>query len=123
MREEKVLNIQLYALVISVATTIASLSLTYNQKLEQQNKDTIFSPQKTLKITKLNRIIILAVTLTFLYVNFQLYQISKEEGEDLTPYKLQIISSILVTIAGIITLYVILKSERETVSDVENPIV
>ena len=123
MKEEKVIDIQLYTIVISIVTTIVSLLLTYNQKLEQQNKKTLFSPKNTLKITKINRIIILIVSIIFLYVNYQLYEISKKEGENLTPYKLQILSSILVTIAGIITLYVILSSERETVADVENPIV
>jgi uncharacterized membrane protein YbhN (UPF0104 family) len=123
MNEGKVIDIQLYAVGISVITTIISLLLTYNQKLEKQNKKTLFTPKQTLKITKINRITILIVTLTFLYVNYRLYQISKKEGENLTPYKLQITSSILVTIAGIITLYVILQSEKETVADVENPIV
>ena len=123
MKEEKVIDIQINALVVSLVTTVISLLLTYNQKLEQENKKTLFSPKKTLKITKINRIVILAVTITFLYVNYELYQISKKEGENLTPYKLQILSSILVTIAGIITLYVILNSDKETVSDVENPIV
>ena len=123
MSEEKVIDIQLYAVIFSIATAIISAFLTYNQKLEQQNKKTLFTPKETLKITKINRIIILAISLTFLYVNYRLYQISKKEGENLTPYKLQITSSILVTIAGIITLYVILSSERETVADVENPIV
>ena len=123
MKEEKVIDVQIIALGVSLVTTVISLLLTYNQKLEQENKKTLFSPKKTLKITKINRIVILAVTITFLYVNYELYQISKKEGENLTPYKLQILSSILVTIAGIITLYVILNSDKESVSDVENPIV
>ena len=123
MKEEKVIDIQLYAVAVSVITTIISLLLTYNQKLEKQNKKTIFTPKQTLKITKINRITILIVTITFLYVNYMLYKISKKEGENLTPYKLQITSSILVVIAGLITLYVILQSGKETVADVENPIV
>ena len=123
MSEEKTINIQLTALVISLLTAIISIILTYNQKLELQNKKTIFNPKTTLKVTKINRIVILAVTLTFLYVNYQLYQTSKKEKEDLKPYKLQIFSSILVTIASIVTLYVILSSSKESVADVENPIV
>lgn len=123
MKEEKTIDIQLIAVSISVITTIISVLLTYNQKLELQNKKTLFSPKSTLKITKVNRIVILIITLTFLYVNLKLYKISKKEGEDLTPYKLQIFSSILVSVASIITLYVILSSSKESVSDVENPIV
>ena len=123
MKEEKTIDIQLIAVSISVITTIISVLLTYNQKLELHNKKTLFGPKSTLKIAKINRIVILIITLTFLYVNLELYKISKKEGEDLTPYKLQIFSSILVSIASIITLYVILSSSKESVSDVENPIV
>ena len=57
------------------------------------------------------------------YCSPTLFDKEPKEGENLTPYKLQILSSALVTIAGIITLYVILSSEKETVADVENPIV
>ena len=35
-------------------------------------------------------------------INFVLYNISKEEGEDLKPYNLQIISSLFIIISGII---------------------
>ena len=80
MNEEKVIDIQLYALIVSLLTTVISILLTYNQKLEKENKDTLFSPKKTLKITKINRIAILVITITFLYVNYRLYQISKKEG-------------------------------------------
>lgn len=123
MDEEQAIDTQIYALIISLITVLVSLALTYNQKLEFQNKDTLFSPKTTLLITKGNRITTLIVSLIFLYVNIELYKISKKEGEDLEPYILQIISSILVVISSVITLYVILNSDKETVSDIENPIV
>lgn len=123
MDEEQAIDTQIYALIISLITVLVSLALTYNQKLEFQNKDTLFSPKTTLLITKGNRITTLIISLIFLYVNIELYKISKKEGEDLEPYILQIISSILVVISSIITLYVILNSNKETVSDIENPIV
>ena len=59
----------------------------------------------------------------FLFVNYKLYKISENEGEDLKSYKLQIVASLLATISGLIALYVVSLSTTETLSDVENPIV
>lgn len=121
--ESEAINIQLIALVITVITAIISIIITYNQKLEIEEKDTLFTPKESLKITLFNRKLILILAFVFLYVNFVLLKISKEEGEDLKPYNLQIIASILIIVSGIITLYVVSLSTTENVSDVENPIV
>ena len=121
--ENNVITLQLYILVISLVTTIVSMFLTYNQKLEIQNKKTLFTPKKTLKITKTNRIVILITSIAFLYINYSLYKISKENGEKLKPYKLQILASILTVISTLIVLYVVLQSTKETVADVENPLI
>ena len=121
--ERDAINIQLIALVATVITAIISIIITYNQKLEIEGKDTLFTPKDSLKITLFNRKLILILSFIFLYVNFVLLKISKEEGEDLKPYNLQIIASILIIVSGIIALYVVSLSTTENVSDVENPIV
>ena len=121
--ERDAINIQLIALVATVITAIISIIITYNQKLEIEGKDTLFTPKDSLKIALFNRKLILILSFVFLYVNFVLLKISKEEGEDLKPYNLQIIASILIIVSGIIALYVVSLSTTENVSDVENPIV
>ncbi|MBQ9071640.1 MAG: hypothetical protein IJY25_00585 [Bacilli bacterium] len=121
--EVNAINIQLIALVATVITAIISIIITYNQKLEIEEKDTLFTPKDSLKITLFNRKLILILSFVFLYVNFILLKISKEEGEDLKPYNLQIIASILIIASGLIALYVVSLSTTENVSDVENPIV
>lgn len=122
-QEEDYINIQIYALFFTFISIIISLLLTYNQKLEIQNKKTLFNSKDTLKITKANRTLILLLGLVFLYVNYKLYQISKKEGENLKPYILQIFSSILTVITALITLYVVTLSTKGDVSDIENPII
>ena len=67
--------------------------------------------------------LIAILSFVFLYVNIKLYNISKEEGEDLKPYTLQITASILTSIATLIALYVVSLSNTETVADVENPVI
>ena len=121
--EIKAIDIQLYAITFLIISGIISFLITYNQKLNLEKKKTIFNSKDSLKITKFNRILSLIIALVFLGVNIKLYDISKEEGEDLKSYILQIIASILVVISGIIALYVVTLSETENISDVENPLV
>lgn len=117
------INIQLVALVFTLITAIISIIITYNQKLELEEKETLFTPKDSLKITLFNRKLILLISLVFLYVNFKLFNISKDEGENLKPYKLQIIASIFIIVSGLIALYVVSLSSTENVADVENPVV
>ena len=121
-KEENYINIQIYALVFSLIGIIISLLLTYNQKLEIQDRDTLFDSKTTFKIAKGNRILFLIIGIVFLYVNYKLYEISKKEGEDLKPYILQIFASILTIAAAIVTFYVVTLSNKGDVSDIENPI-
>ena len=122
-REINTVNIQFYALIITLITTIISIIITYNQKRELKGKDPIYSGKEIYKLTLYNRIVILILAFVFLYVNYSLYDISKEQGEDLKPYKLQLLASLLVIASGLITLYVVSLSNTETIADVENPIV
>ena len=121
--ELSAINIQLYTLVIVLTSTIISIITTYNQKLELENKETLFNSKESLKITLFNRKLIVVIALIFFYVNVKLYNISKEEGEDLKPYNLQIIASIFTIISGLIALYVVSLSNTENVGDVENPVI
>lgn len=121
--EIKIIDIQLIAILFTIVSSIISLFLTINQKLELKNLKTLFTTKQTFKITKFNRTLILILGLIFLYVNYRLYQISKEQKEDLKPYELQISASILTVIAALIALYVVSLSTKENVADIENPIV
>lgn len=121
--ETKAINTQLIALVFTLVTAVISILITYNQKLELEEKKTLFSSKETLKLTLFNRKLILIISIVFLYVNYVLYKISKEEDEDLKPYKLQMLASLFVIISGAIALYVVSLSNTENIADVENPVI
>lgn len=121
--EIEAINIQLYALIIVLVSTFISIIITYNQKLNLEKKKTIFNSKESFDITLFNRILIVVLSFVFLYVNIKLYNLSKEEGEDLKSYILQIIASILAIISGLIALYVVGLSETENIVDVENPVI
>jgi len=121
--EINTITIQLIALFFTLITAIISIIITYNQKLELEGKEPLFTPKDSLKITLFNRKLILIISFVFLYVNYELIKIIKEEKEDLKPYILQLLASLFIIISGIIALYVVSLSNTENVADVENPII
>lgn len=115
---------QIIVSAISVIEIIISIILLYNEKLDLKGEKTLFSAEETQKISVFNRSFILITAIIFLIINYVLYNISKEQGENLKPYKLQIIASYLTIIAAIITLYIVINPTNEgEVVDVENPII
>lgn len=123
-KEIATIYIQIFVSIISIFAVIISILLLYNEKLEIKGEKTLFNPKQTQKISVFNRNVLLGVAITFLLINFQLYSISKKQGENLKPYKLQIAASSLTVIAALITLYVVLNpTNLGQVADVENPII
>lgn len=115
---------QIIVSAISIIEIIVSILLLYNEKLEIKGEKTLFNAEQTQKISVFNRTFILVTAIIFLIINYALYKISKEQGENLKPYELQIVASYLTIIAAIITLYIVLNPTNEgQVVDVENPII
>lgn len=122
--ETTAIDIQIIASLVSIITIIISISLLYNQKLDINEEKTLFTAKETQKISEFNRDILLVIAVVFLFVNIWLYNISKEENEDLSTYKLQIVASILTVIAALIALYIVRNpTDRGEIIDVENPII
>ncbi len=122
--EINAINIQLWTLVVALVSAVISIVITYNQKLDLENKDTPLDSKQLYNLTLFNRILVLVLSFIFLYVNYKLYVIYKnKENEDLKAYILQIVASVLVIVSGIIALYVVGLSETENIVDVENPII
>lgn len=115
---------QIIVSAISIIEIIVSILLLYNEKLEIKGEKTLFNAEQTQKISVFNRTFILVTAIIFLIINYALYKISKEQGENLKPYELQIVASYLTIIAAIIALYIVLNPTNEgQVVDVENPII
>ena len=122
-KEITAITIQIIASSLSIGTIIISIILLYNHQLELDGKEPFLDPNSAQKLTTFNRLVTLAILISFLLINYFLYYISKKEGENLTTYKLQIIASYLSVGAALIALYVVLKEPGgENVADVENPI-
>ena len=123
-KESLLISIQIISSIVSIGTVIISIILLYNEQLEINNEEPFLDAEAAQKLTTFNRILILIIFIVFLVINYILYDISKEEGEDLKPYKLQIIASYFSLFAASIALYVVLlQRSGEQVVDVENPII
>ena len=123
-KESMAITIQIIGSIISIGTVLISILLLYNQQLEINGKEPLLTPNNTQKLSTFNRSLIVIILFVFLIINYILYNISKEEGEDLKVYKLQIIASYLSVISALIALYVVIKNpDGEQITDIENPIV
>lgn len=122
-KESIAITVQIITSIVSIATVIISIILLYNHQLELNDKEPFLSPDEAQKITTFNRFLVVFVLIIFLIINYFLYYISKEEGENLKAYKLQIAASYLSVAAALIGLYVVLKNPNgENIADIENPI-
>lgn len=122
-KESIAITIQIITSIVSIGTIIISIILLYNHKLEIEGREPFLDAKQAQKLSTLNRQIALITLIIFLIINYVLYKISEEQGEDLTPYTLQIIASLLTVAAGIIGLYVVIRDTYgNELVNVENPI-
>ena len=122
-KESQAITVQIIVSLVSILTVLVSIVLLYNHQLELENKETFLTPDEAQKLTTFNRVLVVIVLVIFLIINYLLYYISKEEGEDLKPYRLQIVASYLTVVAALIGLYVVLKQPGgDNIADIENPI-
>lgn len=120
MNEKKLLEQQMITTVIYLLTLFVSLSLTYNDILNLDNKH-IYNDELAEKIGITNRTIVLILTLSYLYINYQNREIAKTKKKDLNFSNLQLTASSLSTIAAIIVLYVVISSGKYTIISAGNP--
>ncbi|MFV0249689.1 MAG: hypothetical protein ACK5HP_01435 [Bacilli bacterium] len=120
--EEQLFDLQMTLTVIFIITVLVSLSLTYNEKLVLKKECPIYSPETFNKIAITNRVVVLCLTLLYLYINYENKQVAVYKNEDTTPFNLQLASGGLTTLAAIITLYVVITySDYNLVPISENP--
>lgn len=123
MNEEiKSLDIQMIATIGYILSLLISLFLTYNSKTELLTKKPIISSKNSYYVSILNRIIVLFLSLVFLYINFEDKNRAQKKGEDVTFLNLQITASDLSVLAAIIVLSVVVESgQYSIITSVENP--
>ena len=123
-KEVKLLDIQLIATILYIVSLIISISLTINDKQITKKKKSIFTNNQAKNLAIFNRIFIVGLTLTFLYISYQNRDIAKKEKKKIWPFDLQMYASELSLLATIIVLYVVIETSGEQysiISGIENP--
>lgn len=107
------LNIQLLATIGFIVALLLSYLLSYDKKLSLENKKRLFKPTEAQNLALLQTLLLLVVSLTFLYLNYNQYKLSKlNNSNDQTDFLLQIETSIFAIISAIIGLYIIIKNRN-----------
>lgn len=119
-KEKKLLEQQMITTIMYLLTLFVSLSLTYNDILNLDDKY-IYNDELAEKIGITNKTIVLVLSLSYLYINYQNRKIAKSKKKDLKFSNLQLTASSLSTIAAIIVLYVVISSGKYTVISAGNP--
>ena len=116
-KEINLLNIQMWTTIIYIGSLFISISLTYNDKQSLLGKKSLYSDNQSQKISIGNRWLVLFLTFSYLFVNYKNINLAKEKSQKLWPSELS-------TLAAIIVLYVVIKTEGEQysiISGIENP--
>lgn len=115
----EIINGQMIASALFIVSIAIAILLLYNNKLDLERKETILTPKEAENLALLNKIFAILLLSYFLYVSIQEYQ--KQPNDD--AY-LQMIASLLVVIAALITGYVLLKNydiNKEPEITIDNP--
>lgn len=113
----KYLNIQLLANIGFIIALMLSFFLTLDKKLSLEHKKRLFSNELAQKLVILQSLLVFIVSITYLYINYNQYKISKKEHEkDEETFLLQIETSIFAIISSIIGLYIVYKSVNKNLS-------
>lgn len=122
-REIELLNLDITTAVFFIITILVSIFLTTEAKKRLEKKITVFTKKDDQYIALFNRIIVVLIVLVILYDNYELFLLAKEQGKDLKPFILQLVSSTLGIITALIILYVVLYTwDTDSVANEENPV-
>lgn len=111
--EVKLLDLQIITTVIFIASLILSIYLTYNDKLKLLEEEAIFDDELSNKLAIFNRILVVILSLSYLYISNRNIDIANEKGQSVYPFKLQLVGSELSTLATIVVLYAVLLTSGE----------
>ena len=119
MKEEeiKLIDLQMYTLIFSLISILISIALTYNEKLNLEGKEPFIDSEDNYNATLFNRILILLIAISFLFLNYKSYKIAKTKEENVSNYQLQVFVAIISTVAATISLYVVSRSKQSFDAD------
>lgn len=107
------LDLQLVATLGFIFALILSFLLSYDKKLSLENKRRLFTKKQAQDLSLLQTLLLLIVSLTFLFLNYNQYKLAKfSNSNDQNDLLLQIETSIFAIISAIIGIYIVIKNRN-----------
>lgn len=119
--EAEILDIQLITTLLFIIALVVSIFLNLNQKYKLLYNEGIISDEEASNLLKTNRILILALFITYLYLGYRDREVDRIKNKDLTADNLEIFVSYLSVIGGLIILYLAFTADQDTTAIYENP--
>lgn len=110
----KYVNIQLIAITLFVLALFLSYLINYDKKQELENKKRLFNNVIIQNLVKIQSTLVLLATITFLYINYNQYNISKKyNNDDINNLFMSTEVSILSVVGALIGIYIVFKSNNK----------
>lgn len=114
---------QLVGCILYIISLVISIIIILNQRKRALRKEEFLTAQESQTLALLNKILILALILWFLYLNNKAKNFAASTNQDTSALNLQIISSIISIIPALIGLYVVITNFSNTnlqTAEIEN---
>lgn len=115
---------QLIGAILYIVSIIISIIIILDQRRAVLNNDRILTNSESQTLALANKIFIFLLIIWFLYLNYKSYEFAKNTNQDTSALRLQIFSSFLAVITGIIGIYVVYTNFSNTnlqTAEIENP--
>lgn len=111
--EAHLLDIQIIATVLFIGSLLISILITYNDRQVARNEKPPLTEIQAVNLSIFNRLVVVILTIVFLYINYQSRENAKKGNEEMWPFDLQICASELSLLATIIVLYVVIETSGQ----------
>lgn len=119
-KEIKVVNENMLATIIFIATLIVSLSLSYDKREKLKKNDGLFTKKQARRIAIINRTVVVVLALFYFQIDRENISVSSNKKSNTDLLYLQAFIEFIAVITALVALYITIKSNSETVN-IENP--
>ncbi len=119
-KEIKVVNENMLATIIFIATLIVSLSLSYDKREKLKKNDGLFTKKQARRIAIINRTVVVIIALFYFQIDRETISVTSNKKGNADLLYLQAFIEFIAVITALVALYITIKSNSETVN-IENP--
>lgn len=119
-KEIKIVNENMLATIIFIATLVVSLSLSYDKREKLKKNDGLFTKNQARRIAIINRTVVVILALFYFQIDRETIDISTNKKTNMDLLYLQALIEFVAVITALVALYITIKSNSETIN-IENP--